>query len=117
LALHPQAVGALELRAHADEVFAGRDVDVLALHTADLRGGRTGLGLGAGGSRSKQVGAGLGQHRVVAGAGLARVEQHGALGGDVDIALGFQIGRLGNDVLPGATSTPLLHVSLENRVT
>jgi hypothetical protein len=48
---------------------------------------------------------------------LARVEQHGALGGDVDIALGFQIGRLGNDVLPGATSTPLLHVSLENRVT
>ena len=45
-ALYAQAVDGLELRAHADQVLPGHDVDVLALHTAQLCGRRTGLGLG-----------------------------------------------------------------------
>lgn len=100
-ALYAQAVDGLELRAHADQVLPGHDVDVLPLHLAQLGGGRTGLGLGLGGGGADEVGAGLGQHRVIAGAGLARIEQYGALGGNVRIALGLQIRRLGNDVLSG----------------
>lgn len=116
IALYAQAVDALELRAHADQVLPGHDVDVLPLHLAQLCHGRTGLGLGLGGGGADEVGAGLGEHRVIAGAGLPRIEQHRALGGNARIALGLQIRCLGNDVLPGGDGEVFARTDLATHI-